>query len=304
MLEVEGLVVTAGGVRLVDGVSFEVGAGELFGLVGESGSGKTTAVLALAGLLPAGVERAAGTVVLADEELTAERLERVRGSRIGFVFQDSSGSLDPLMRVGAQVAEVWRIHGGGRREARRRAAELLERVGVGAHRARAYPHELSGGQRQRVGIAMAVALDPRLLIADEPTTALDVTVQAQVMELLSRARKESGAAAVLVSHDLDLLARYADRIGVMYSGRLVEVGAAREVVERPRHPYTRALLASRPRVGAGRGQLPVIEGIAPQPAERPAGCAFHPRCAVAVERCAVDSPALEGGVACWVAGDE
>jgi len=304
VLEVEGLVVTAGGVRLVDGVSFEVGAGELFGLVGESGSGKTTAVLALAGLLPAGVERAAGTVVLADEELTAERLERVRGSRIGFVFQDPSGSLDPLMRVGAQVAEVWRIHGGGRREARRRAAELLERVGVGAHRARAYPHELSGGQRQRVGIAMAVALDPRLLIADEPTTALDVTVQAQVMELLSRAREESGAAAVLVSHDLDLLARYADRIGVMYSGRLVEVGAAREVVERPRHPYTRALLASRPRVGAGRGPLPVIEGIAPQPAERPAGCAFHPRCAVAVERCAVDSPALEGGVACWVAGDE
>jgi len=304
VLEVEDLRVTAGGVRLVDGVSFSVGPGELFGLVGESGSGKTTAVLALAGLLPAGVRRAGGTVLLDDEELTEELLEKVRGSRVGFVFQDPSGSLDPLMRVGAQLAEVWRIHGVGRREARRRAERLLERVGVGAGRAGAYPHQLSGGQRQRVGIAMAVAMGPQLLIADEPTTALDVTVQAQVMELLARMRRESGAAGVLVSHDLDLLARHADRIGVMYSGRLVETGTAEEIVRAPRHPYTRALLAARPRIGTGRGPLPVIEGIAPQPAERPPGCAFHPRCAAAVERCAKDSPALEDGVACWVAGDE
>ncbi|MDX6744834.1 ABC transporter ATP-binding protein [Actinocorallia sp. A-T 12471] len=302
MLEVQDLSVTAGKTVLVDGVSFAVAAGAMLGLVGESGSGKTTAVLALAGLLQEGVVRSAGEVSLDGSPLTDARLAKVRGKDVGLVFQDPSASLDPLMRAGAQVAEVYRVHGVGRGEARRRAVALLAKVGVARHRA--FPHQLSGGQRQRVGIAVAIALGPRLLIADEPTTALDVTVQAQIMELLLSAQKETGAATVMVSHDLDLVARHADDVAVMYAGRLVETGPAAKISARPRHPYTRALLESRPRLGAARGPLPVIPGQAPHPSARPSGCAFHPRCPLALARCATETPQLVGGVACWAAADE
>ncbi|ROO86312.1 peptide/nickel transport system ATP-binding protein/oligopeptide transport system ATP-binding protein [Actinocorallia herbida] len=302
MLEVSDLRVTAGKTVLVDGISFSVGHGAMLGLVGESGSGKTTAVLALAGLLPDGVERASGEISLDGTPLTDARLAKVRGKDVGLVFQDPSSSLDPLMRVGSQVAEVFRIHGASRGEARRRAVALLSRVGI--ERPRAHPHQLSGGQRQRVGIAVAIALGPRLLIADEPTTALDVTVQAQIMELLLSAQKETGAATVLVSHDLDLVARHADTVAVMYAGRLVETGPAAKISARPGHPYTKALLESRPKLGAGRGPLPVIPGQAPHPSDRPSGCAFYPRCPIALARCASETPALKNGVACWAAADE
>ncbi|MCC5578384.1 ABC transporter ATP-binding protein [Microtetraspora sp. AC03309] len=303
MLEVKDLVVTAGGVRIVDGVSFEVRPGEVLGMVGESGSGKTMTMLAVAGLLPGPARITGGTAALYGTELTEARLERIRGRRIGFVFQDPATSLNPLMRVGAQIAEVLRIHGLGRTAARRRAVELLEQVGIGPERARVYPHELSGGMRQRIVIAMAIALKPALLIADEPTTALDVTVQEQIMRVLRAAQRETGAATVLVSHDLGLVSEAAHRIAVMYSGRLVETGTADEVLSAPRHPYSAALMRSRPRIGAGRGPLPVIPGHPPAPKSRPPGCAFHPRCPVALARCAQEIPPLAGGVACWAVQD-
>ncbi|GAB2831086.1 ABC transporter ATP-binding protein [Actinocorallia aurea] len=302
MLDVHDLRVTAGDTVLVDGISLNVGYGRMLGLVGESGSGKTTAVLALAGLLPEGVDRASGRVLLDGAELTEERLAKVRGKDVGLVFQDPSASLDPLMRVGAQVAEVFRIHGAARGEARRKAVALLARIGV--DRPRAYPHQLSGGQRQRVGIAVAIALEPRLLIADEPTTALDVTIQAEIMELLRGLQEETGTAIVMVSHDLDLVARQAHAVAVMYAGRLVEVGVAGRISTGARHPYTKALLASRPKLGAPRGPLPVVAGQAPHPSARPPGCAFHPRCPVALARCASETPELRNGVACWAVGDE
>lgn len=303
MLEVKDLVVTAGGVRIVDGVSFEVRPGEVLGMVGESGSGKTMTMLAVAGLLSGPARVAGGTAVLDGTELTEARLERLRGRRIGFVFQDPATSLNPLMRVGTQISEVLRIHGVSRGEARRRAAELLEQVGLGPERAGRYPHELSGGQRQRIVIAMAIAIGPSLLIADEPTTALDVTVQEQVMQVLRTAQRETGAATVLVSHDLGLVAEAAHRIAVMYAGRLVETGTVEEVLGAPRHPYSAALMRSRPRVGTGRGPLPVIPGYPPAPKSRPPGCAFHPRCPVALDRCAKETPPLVGGVACWAVQD-
>ncbi|WP_051751958.1 ABC transporter ATP-binding protein [Streptosporangium amethystogenes] len=304
MLEVKDLVVTAGDVRIVDGVSFEVRPGEVLGMVGESGSGKTMTMLAVAGLLSGPARVAGGTAVLDGTELTAARLERLRGRRIGFVFQDPATSLNPLMRVGTQISEVLRIHGVSRSEARRRAAELLEQVDLGPERAGRYPHELSGGQRQRIVIAMAIALRPSLLIADEPTTALDVTVQEQVMRVLRTAQRETGAATVLVSHDLGLVAEAAHRIAVMYAGRLVETGTVQEVLGTPRHPYSAALMRSRPRVGTGRGPLPVIPGYPPAPKSRPPGCAFHPRCPVTLDRCAKETPPLVGGVACWAVRDD
>ncbi|MFG1941495.1 ABC transporter ATP-binding protein [Nonomuraea sp. NPDC048826] len=303
MLEVKDLAVTAGGVRIVDGVSFEVRPGEVLGMVGESGSGKTMTMLAVAGLLPGQAKVTGGTATLAGTELTASRLERIRGSQIGFVFQDPATSLNPLMRVGTQIAEVLRIHGSGRTAARQRAMELLEQVGIGPERAKVYPHELSGGMRQRIVIAMAIALRPALLIADEPTTALDVTVQEQVMRVLRAAQRETGAATVLVSHDLGLVSEAAHRIAVMYSGRLVETGTTEEVLGAPRHPYSAALMRSRPRISAGRGPLPVIPGHPPAPKSRPPGCAFHPRCPVALARCSQETPALVDGVACWAVQD-
>ncbi|WP_238010632.1 ABC transporter ATP-binding protein [Dactylosporangium sp. AC04546] len=295
MLELSNVVVqTRRGVRLADGVDLTVGAGEIVGLVGESGSGKTVTTTAVFGLAGPGVRVTGGTATLDGADLAGLDLRKVRGRDVGFVFQDPSTALHPLHRVGDQIAEAAKVHG---RRVDVRAA--LADVGVPdpARRARQYPHELSGGLRQRVAIAMALANRPRLVVADEPTTALDVTVQMQVLRLLDRLRAE-GTATLLITHDLGLVAEIADRVAVMYAGRIVETAAVAELFAAPRHPYTRALLASRPDLRAGRTTLPVIGGAPPSPASRPPGCAFHPRCPVVLPQCPSVVPSFVDGVAC------
>jgi len=319
LLAVRGLSVTfpdrGGEVRAVREVHYDLARGEVLGIVGESGSGKSAAALAVMGLLPAGA-RVEGSVRLDGEELIAledRAMSRLRGRRIAMVFQDPLSALTPVYRIGQQVAEaVLAHHDVSRGEARRRAVELLELVGIpGARqRAGAFPHELSGGMRQRVMIAMAVANDPDVLIADEPTTALDVTIQAQVLEVLRTAREATGAAMIVITHDLGVVAGFADRVAVMYAGRLVEQGGVDDVYERPRMPYTMGLLGSIPRVDeSGRRPLVPIEGAPPSPAHLPPGCPFAPRCPLVFERCHREEPALAavGGrlqtVACHRAGE-
>lgn len=249
LLALDGLTVRFGDRRVVDGVTFSLGAGERLGLIGESGSGKTLTALALAGLLPPEA-RAAGSVRLDGEEILGRperHLARLRGDAIGFVFQEPLTALNPLMRIGSQIAEPLRIHRGlSRRAARAAAADLAARVGLpDPERAvRAYPHQLSGGQRQRVGIAIALACRPALLIADEPTTALDVTVQAEILGLLTGLVREEGSALLFISHDLPVVARVAERVAVMRNGRVVEEGATLDVLRSPREPYTRQLVAA------------------------------------------------------------
>ncbi|MEU9835561.1 ABC transporter ATP-binding protein [Streptosporangium sp. NPDC048047] len=301
MLEVTGLHVTfgagAGAVRAVRGVSYAVRPGEVLGVVGESGSGKSVTSLAVMGLLPpharvTGSVRLRGREILGADEKT---LSAVRGGTISMVFQDPLSALTPVYRVGDQIAEAVRIHQRvSRGNAARRAVELLDLVGIpdAARRARAFPHEFSGGMRQRVMIAMAIANDPDVILCDEPTTALDVTVQAQVLEVLRRARRETGAAIVLITHDLGVVAGFADRVMVMYAGRPVETGPVDDVYLRPRMPYTAGLLAAVPRLDAAERPVP-IEGTPPSPAALPPGCPFEPRCPLAVPACAVAEPALE-----------
>ncbi|MGW0062325.1 dipeptide ABC transporter ATP-binding protein [Streptosporangium sandarakinum] len=301
VLEVTDLHVTfgagAGAVRAVRGVSYAVRPGEVLGVVGESGSGKSVTSLAVMGLLPpharvTGSVRLHGREILGADEKT---LSAVRGGTISMVFQDPLSALTPVYRVGDQIAEAVRIHRRvSRRDAARRAVELLDLVGIpdAARRARAFPHEFSGGMRQRVMIAMAIANDPDVLLCDEPTTALDVTVQAQVLEVLRRARRETGAAIVLITHDLGVVAGFADRVMVMYAGRPVEAGTVDDVYLRPRMPYTAGLLAAVPRLDAAERPVP-IEGAPPSPAALPPGCPFEPRCPLAVPACSVAEPALE-----------
>ncbi len=297
-------------VRLVEAVSLAVNTGETLAVVGESGSGKTVTFTSALGLLPKpgrvieGQALFEGTDLL---KLTPEALRRVRGARIGMVFQDPLTGLNPVFRVGDQIIEVLRAHLPiGRREARERAIALLARVQIPdpAKRVDDYPHQFSGGMRQRVLIAMAIALGPRVLIADEPTTALDVTVQAQVLDLLSELRQEEGMAMVLITHDLGVVARQADRVAVMYSGRVVETGTVDEVFRAPRHPYTISLFRSIPDLEAPAGvMLSPIAGSPPDPTRRPPGCAFAPRCFGAREAdgCMTRRPPLTGdahAVAC------
>ncbi|MGV9598776.1 dipeptide ABC transporter ATP-binding protein [Streptosporangium sandarakinum] len=301
VLEVTDLHVTfgagAGAVRAVRGVSYAVRPGEVLGVVGESGSGKSVTSLAVMGLLPpharvTGSVRLHGREILGADEKT---LSAVRGGTISMVFQDPLSALTPVYRVGDQIAEAVRIHRRvSRRDAARRAVELLDLVGIpdAARRARAFPHEFSGGMRQRVMIAMAIANDPDVLLCDEPTTALDVTVQAQVLEVLRRARRETGAAIVLITHDLGVVAGFADRVMVMYAGRPVEAGTVDDVYLRPRMPYTAGLLAAVPRLDAAERPVP-IEGTPPSPAALPPGCPFEPRCPLAVPACSAAEPALE-----------
>jgi peptide/nickel transport system ATP-binding protein len=299
LLEVEELRIRYGAVRAVDGVSLSLEAGSVLGLVGESGSGKTACALALMGL--AGEAEVSGRASFDGRDLLAldrESMRRLRGAEIAMVFQDPLSALHPLHSVGAQVAEAVRAHDAGvsRRQARERAIELLGTVGVRdpAHRARDHPHQLSGGMRQRATIAMALANRPRLLIADEPTTALDVTVQAQVLDLLDRLRAELGMALLLVTHDLGVVARMADEVAVMYAGRVVERAPTATLFEAPEHPYTWGLLDSVPRLSGDRGRALVpIPGRAPSPAAPPSGCSFHPRCPHVRDRHRQVEPRLE-----------
>jgi len=300
LLQVRGLTVDFSGrrsIRAVDGVDLEIAARERLAIVGESGSGKSQLLLACTGLLAAN-GRAGGSVQFDGRELLgdARAAEAARGRGIGFVFQDASGSLTPHRRVGDQLAEVAGAATGVARQAAIGAAvDMLRRVRLpdAVAVARRYPHELSGGMRQRVAIALALVARPRVLFADEPTTALDVTVQADVMALLASLCDELGMALLIVTHDLGVVAALADRVNVMYAGRVVEEGAAAALLSRPRHPYTAGLLAAVPRLGE-RGELATIPGAPPAPGESFAGCRFEPRCPHRARRCATDDPALSG----------
>ncbi len=324
VLSVRDLAITSGAVELVSGVSFDLARGERLGVIGESGSGKSLTALAAIGLLPAGLS-AGGQVLIHGQDLfrVPERTRSaLRGSRVAMIFQEPSSALNPTMRIGKQVAEAYRVHRqASPAQARARAVELLERVEFTdpARQARAYPHQLSGGQRQRVMLAMAIACDPDVILADEPTTALDVTVQEQVLALLSRLVEEQGSALVLISHDLAVVSGMCERIMVLYGGRVAESGTTRQVLTTPRHPYTAALLATSAAVTldrAGRpprAVLPVIRGQVPAAGAFPAGCPFRGRCDRATAECeqvpplredfkpAAESPAGAAGTAHRVA---
>ena len=307
-----------GVVQAVDGVSFDLAPGEILAVVGESGSGKSVMAMTLMGLTRSPNARFGGTAVYRGTELVGaseRQLQRIRGAEIAMVFQDPLTSLNPVMKIGDQIAEQIQAHepvGGPR--ARERAIELLERVGLPRARERvdSYPFELSGGMRQRVMIALALSCDPAVLVADEPTTALDVTVQAQVLERIRELRDQTGTAVILVTHDLGVVAEVADRVAVMYAGRIVEEGTLDDVFHDPQHPYTWGLLGSITRVDRPRPRrLPAIPGLPPSLAERPVGCHFRPRCPHEFSRCP-ETPPLEGrdGVnpdhrdRCWLEPDQ
>lgn len=298
LLKVNRLTVTRGeDIALVDNVSFTLEAGEMLGLVGESGSGKTVTCRALMRLLPGdGLRISGGEVVLDGRDilpLSEGQMSAVRGREIGMIFQNPTSHLNPVMTIGEQIAESRRLHfAANRRQAREDALALLRQVGIPDPRNRlnSYPHEFSGGMRQRAMIAVALASEPRLLIADEPTTALDVTVQMQILRLLSDLRAELGLAVIMITHDLGVVAQTCDRIAVMYGGRLCEVGDKREVLAGPLHPYTRGLIDCQPASEGGRGRLTIIDGQPPSADHFPSGCRFHPRCRRADEACLQQPP--------------
>jgi oligopeptide/dipeptide ABC transporter ATP-binding protein len=302
LLEVESLTVrfptASGPIAAVDGLSFSVAQGEFLGIVGESGSGKSVTALAVMGLITTPGRIDAGSIRLEGRELVGlpdKAMRHLRGARMAMVFQEPMASLNPVMRVGEQIAEAIRWHEPtSARAAKARAVELLGTVGIPApaERARAYPQQMSGGMRQRAMIAMALACGPCLLIADEPTTALDVTVQAQIMDLLRTLREKFGMAILLITHDLGLVAEQADRVLVMYAGRLVEEAPTAPLFAAPRHPYTAGLLASIPDIDHRRDELAAIEGVVPSLAALPPGCRFAPRCAYAEPACNDGEPPL------------
>jgi peptide/nickel transport system ATP-binding protein len=299
LLEVSDLRVEHAGQPIVDGVDLALAPGEALGLAGESGCGKTTTALALMKLLPPALTQS-GTITLhppTEEEpinvgrRTEAGMQLVRWRHVSLVFQGAMNSLDPVQRIDAQIAEAIRLHERvTAKEVRERIAELLRTVGLTPGLAQGYPHQLSGGQRQRVMIALALACHPSLVIADEPTTALDVVIQAQVLELLERLRERLGLALILISHDLGVLAETCDRIAVMYAGRIVETGPVSTVFEAPQHPYTKRLLETLPVIGGGRGVAVPIPGGPPDPGDPPEGCRFRPRCPYAAERCFEEPP--------------
>jgi peptide/nickel transport system ATP-binding protein len=311
LLEVEALSVAFatdhGWTRVVDNVTFNLDRGETLGLVGESGSGKSVTAMAVMGLIPEPPGRVeSGTITLAGEELTAlseRELQDRRGAVVSMVFQEPMTSLNPAFTVGEQVAETVRRHQGVRRRAAMdRAAEMLDLVGIPDARRRlhSYPHEYSGGMRQRAMIAMALACDPKLLIADEPTTALDVTIQAQVLDLLRDLRREFDMAILFVTHDLGVVADICDRVVVMYAGQLIEEADVDRLFDQPLHPYTEGLLLSMPQMGASGGHLNSIPGGPPSPWDLPPGCRFAPRCRYAIDACVQCEPSLLGhGDARW-----
>jgi oligopeptide/dipeptide ABC transporter ATP-binding protein len=296
----------------VDGVSFDLRKGETLGLVGESGCGKSVTSLSIMRLIPPPGRFEGGRVLLRGDDLLTldeRRMREVRGRDLAMIFQEPMTSLNPAHTCGEQIDEAIRLHMGlDPKGTRERTVELLRRVGIPDPEGRAdeYPHRLSGGMRQRVMIAMALSCDPSLLIADEPTTALDVTIQAQILDLLARMREALGMAVLLITHDLGVVAEAADRVAVMYAGRIVEHTPAARLFETPRHPYTRGLLESLPRIGARARRLTAIPGSVPDPARFPTGCRFHPRCPLADGRCETRAPELleaapGHGVACWKA---
>ena len=297
----------------VDDVSFTIGRGEVLGVVGESGAGKSLTGMAIIGLLEPPGRIAAGEIRLDGERidnLSPERIRRLRGRRIGAIFQDPLTSLNPLYTVGQQLTETILAHlPVSRQEARERAVALLVEVGIPAPEQRIdqYPHQFSGGMRQRVVIALALSAEPELIIADEPTTALDVSIQAQIIGLLKRLCRERSAAVMLVTHDMGVIAETADRVAVMYAGRLAEVGPVREVIHTPKHPYTVGLMGSIPKIAQTRSRLAQIDGAMPRLNAIPAGCAFHPRCPRQFARCTVERPDLLAAgaslAACWLHAD-
>jgi len=302
----------AGVVRAVDGISYDLEEGEIMGLVGESGSGKSVSALSIMRLVPEPPGRiVAGEVIFQGKDLlrlSGEEMRLIRGRAIGMIFQEPSTFLNPVLTIGRQITEAMELHLGlDRKASRARAIELLERVGIpdGESRLSDYPHQFSGGQRQRIMIAGALSCRPKLLLADEPTTALDVTIQAQILELIKDLSSEFGISVILITHNLGIVARYADRVNVMYGGEIVESAAAPEIYRKPRHPYTVGLLEAVPRVDRQvEGELRTIEG---QPADlrgEKAGCTFRPRCSYAVARCAIERPPLQEitvhhASACW-----
>jgi len=298
ILRVEGLCVgfdhPQGLVRAVDDISFALTPGERFGLAGESGSGKSTLALAILRLIKPPGRIEVGNVWLAGTrlaDLDEDGIRALRLAGIALVPQGSMNSLNPVLRIGQQITDAFADHDLhlGRNEEERRVAALLAEVGLPAGVARMYPHELSGGMKQRACIAVAISLRPRVIIADEPTSALDVVVQRQVMATLARVQQDLGAAVILIGHDMGLMAQFVDRLGIMYAGRLVEVAPIAEIITRPRHPYTRALIAALPSLER-RGTLAGIPGLAPLLRELPPGCAFHPRCPQATDRCRLETP--------------
>lgn len=318
-LSVEDMRVTfstaSGPVTAVKGVSWEVRSRETLVILGESGSGKSVSLHAVASILPGNAE-ITGRISLHGRDvasLSRRELRRVRAEDVGMVFQDPLGSLNPCFSVGGQIAEVFRVHrGAGRREAMAKAVELLDLVDIDdpERRARQYPHQMSGGMRQRAMIALAIALDPVVLLADEPTTALDTSVRESVLRTMQAMRDRIGTAVVLVTHDIGVAAAIADRVAVMYAGRIVETGAVRDVLTNPSHPYTRALLESMPRFEAQGAELKAITGTPPNLGEERSGCWFADRCPVAEDRCRVERPGLRaaGGTghraACLLVGEQ
>jgi oligopeptide/dipeptide ABC transporter ATP-binding protein len=289
----------AGIVRAVNGVSYTVNPGETLAVLGESGSGKSVTAQAIMGILdmppaviPQGEIRFKGTNLL---KLSEEARTQVRGQRIAMIFQDALSALNPVFTVGWQISEMFRVHRGmSKGDAMKRAVELMDRVRIPAARQRVndYPHQFSGGMRQRIMIAMSIALDPEVLIADEPTTALDVTVQAQIMELLAELQRESQMGLILITHDLGVVADVADKIAVMYAGRIVERAPVHDIYRAPAHPYTKGLLESIPRVDLKGQDLYAIKGLPPNLLELPTGCAFNPRCPYRQDNCVTDVPPL------------
>jgi oligopeptide/dipeptide ABC transporter ATP-binding protein len=298
-------------VKAVDSVSFSLEAGGTLGVVGESGSGKTTLALSILRLLPTAAQTAGGEIMFDGEDLlkkSPEEMRRVRGKKIAMILQDPMASLNPLFTIGDQVAEPLRVHEGmGRGAAWSKATALLKSVRITAPeiRVREYPHQMSGGMRQRIVGAMGIACEPRLLIADEPTTSLDLTIQAQYLNLLRDLQREHGLALIFITHNLGIVAKMCDYVAVMYAGRLVEFGPVRKIYDAPKHPYTRALLQSIPRFSDTRQRLTAIGGQPPDLSALPLGCSFHPRCPDAIDRCRAEAPgetSLEPGHTsrCWL----
>jgi peptide/nickel transport system ATP-binding protein len=297
----------------VDDISFDIAAGEVLGVVGESGAGKSMTGTAVIGLIEPPGRIAGGEILLKGQRidnLEGESMRRIRGKRIGMVFQDPLTSLNPLYRVGDQIVETIRTHLPlSDSQARKRAIELLTEVGIqgASDRLDSYPHQFSGGMRQRVVLALALCAEPELIVADEPTTALDVSIQAQIIQLLKRLCRERGTAVMLITHDMGVIAETADRVAVMYAGRIAEIGPVRDVIQRPHHPYTKGLMGSIPTLEGSDTRLVQIPGSMPRLTAIPKGCAFNPRCTQVFDRCRVERPepvAIDRSqVACWLAAE-